>query len=74
VIFTATTELAASVYKDIAANIYSISLNGGNAVQVSKDGFNYSTVEMSSNGKYLYCLAAAAGDYKVYNLSKLGSV
>lgn len=71
VIFIATAEFNASAYKDVAANLYSISLSGGNAVQISKDGFNYYAVNRSNDGKYLYCLASAVANYKVYNLAKL---
>ena len=46
-------------------------VNGDKAVQISSDGYNYSDIAMSNNGKYLYCMAAVADNYKVYNESRL---
>ncbi len=71
VIFTAFVSRNESIYKDIAANIYSVSISGGNAVQFTKDGFDYTDLAVSNDGKFLYAQASATNNYKVYNLNKL---
>ncbi|MEP7107902.1 MAG: prolyl oligopeptidase family serine peptidase [Ferruginibacter sp.] len=71
VIFTATLNRDESIYKDVAASIYSVSPGAGNAIQLSKDGLDYTDLAVSNDGKYLYALASAADNYKVYSLNKL---
>ncbi len=53
IIFTATTELYSSAYKEPAYNIYSVSVNDGNVKSLAADGFEYSDVAASKDGKYI---------------------
>ncbi|MBL0355501.1 MAG: S9 family peptidase [Chitinophagaceae bacterium] len=71
IIFTATTELNKSVYKEPAYNIYSVSVNDAAFKKLTADEFEYSDVAASRDGKYLYCQSAFNNNYKVYNLQKL---
>ncbi len=70
IVFSATTEQNASAYKDVISNLYSISTEVSEAKQLTNDGFDYGSPSISSDGKYLICLASAANNYKVFNLSK----
>ncbi|MFT3681303.1 MAG: prolyl oligopeptidase family serine peptidase [Ferruginibacter sp.] len=71
VVFVATTEATAAAYKDVAAQVYAVPAGGGAITALTKDAFDYGDVAVSNDGKYLYCQAAAANNYKIYNLSKL---
>lgn len=70
IIFSATTEQNASAYKDVVSNLYSLSTQPSEAKQLTNDGFDYGNPSISSDGKYLICLASTANNYKVFNLSK----
>lgn len=71
IIFTATTELYASAFKEPAFNIYAVAVNDGNVRSLVADGFEYSDVSASKDGKYIYCQATALNNYKVFNLPRL---
>jgi dipeptidyl aminopeptidase/acylaminoacyl peptidase len=71
IIFTAAIDLNASAYKDIASNLYSIGVNDGSIKTLIADGFDYSSVTLSDDGKYLFCQVTANENYKIYNLGKL---
>ncbi|MBC7888739.1 MAG: S9 family peptidase [Ferruginibacter sp.] len=71
IVFTAVVNRNESIYQDITSGIFSVSVNGGGAVQLIKDGFDYTDLAVSSDGKFLYTQASVAGNYKVYNLNKL---
>lgn len=71
IIFSATKELTSAAFKDVVSNLFKVSVNGGDAVQLTNDGFDYSTAEFSADGKYLVCFSSAANNYKVYNQNKL---
>jgi len=71
IIFSATTELYTSAYKEPVFNIYSVSVNDGTVKPLVADGFEYSDVAVSKDGKYLYCQATVINNYKVFNLAKL---
>lgn len=71
IVFTATGELYSSAYKEPASNIYSVSINNAVIKTLVNDGFEYTDVAVSKDGKYLYCQSAANNNYKVYNLAKL---
>ncbi|MES2848656.1 MAG: S9 family peptidase [Bacteroidota bacterium] len=71
IIFTATTELFTSAYKEPAYNIYSVSVNDGAVKSLLADGFEYSDVSANEDGKYIYCQATVINNYKVFNLAKL---
>ncbi len=71
IIFSATKELTSAAYKDVISNLFKVSVNGGDAIQLTNDGFDYSIAEFSADGKYLVCFSSAANNYKVYNQNKL---
>ncbi len=71
IIFSATKELTSAAFKDVVSNLFKVSINGGDAVQLTNDGFDYSIAEFSADGKYLVCFSSAANNYKVYNQNKL---
>lgn len=71
IIFSATKELTSAAFKDVVSNLFKVSINGGEAVQLTNDGFDYSIAEFSADGKYLVCFSSAANNYKVYNQNKL---
>lgn len=71
IVFSATTELNASAYKDVISNLYKIPVQPGEATQLTKDGFDYGSPSISTDGKYLICFASAANNYKVFNLPKI---
>lgn len=71
IIFSATTERTSSAYKDVVSNLYKLSINGGDAVQITNDGFDYGNPSFTADGKYLVCLSSAANNYKVFNQNKL---
>lgn len=71
IIFIATTELNKAAYKEPADNIYIVSVNDATVKSIMADGFEYSDVAISRDGKYLYCEAVFYNNHKVYNLAKL---
>ncbi len=71
IIFSATTERTAAAYKDVVSNLYRLSIKGGDAVQLTNDGYDYGSPEFSGDGKYLLCVSSAANNYKVYNQNKI---
>ncbi len=71
IIFTATTELYSSAYKEPAYNIYSVSVNDSDVKTLVADGVEYKEVAASIDGKYIYCQATLLNNYKVFNLPRL---
>ena len=71
IIFTATTELYSSAYKEPSYNIYSVAVNDSRVKTLVADGVEYKEVVASSDGKYIYCQATVLNNYKVFNLSRL---
>jgi dipeptidyl aminopeptidase/acylaminoacyl peptidase len=71
IVFVATNEMNKSIYQDVVNNLYSVSLAGGNAVQLTNDGADYGSPALTADGKYLLCSATEANKYKVYYQNKL---
>jgi len=71
IIFTATTELYSSAYKEPSYNIYSVAVNGSHVKTLVADEVEYKEVVASSDGKYIYCQATVLNNYKVFNLPRL---
>lgn len=71
IIFSAVTDLNASAYKDVSSNLYSLGVNDGSIKTLIADGFDYGSITLSEDGKYLFCQALANENYKIYNLGKL---
>ena len=71
IIFTATTELYSSAYKEPSYNIYSVAVNDSHVKTLVADGVEYKEVVASSDGKYIYSQATVLNNYKVFNLSRL---
>lgn len=71
VIFSAATDFTSAAYLEPTTRLYRLSINGGDAVQLTTDRDEYGNPSFSPDGKYLFCLSAANNNNKVYNLSKL---
>ena len=71
IIFTATTELYSSAYKEPSYNIYSVAVNDSHVKTLVADGVEYKEVVASSDGKYIYSQATVLNNYKVFNLPRL---
>jgi len=71
VIFSATTDFTSGAFQDPTSHLYKLSINGGDAVQLTNDGNDYGNPSFSADGKYLFCMSSANNNNKVYNLSKL---
>jgi dipeptidyl aminopeptidase/acylaminoacyl peptidase len=71
ILFSATTEANTAAYQDPKSNIYTLSINGGDAKKIlSGDNLSFSAPKISADRKYLYVLKDTV-EYKTYNLSKL---
>lgn len=71
IIFSATKELTSAAHKDVISDLFKVSIKGGDAVQLTNDGFDYGNAQFSTDGKYLICNSSAANNYKVYNQNKI---
>jgi dipeptidyl aminopeptidase/acylaminoacyl peptidase len=71
IIFTATTELYSSAYKEPAYSIYSVTVNDSKVKKLAGDEFEYTDIAASTDGKFIYCKATVINNYKVYNLGRL---
>ncbi len=71
VIFVATTEAGTSAYQETISNLYSVSVNGGDAKQLTNDGDSYGSPKVSPDGKYLFATSSVSRNNKVYNLDYL---
>ena len=71
VIFSAGTDFTSAAFLDPTTQLYKLSINGGDATQLTKDGDDYGNPSFSPDGKYLFCLSSASNNNKVYNLPKL---
>jgi dipeptidyl aminopeptidase/acylaminoacyl peptidase len=71
VIFSATVDANSAAYQEPTSNLYKVSLNGGDATQLTNDKDSYNNPTFSKDGRYLFCRSEANNNYKVYNLSKL---
>ncbi len=71
VIFSAATDFTSAAFLDPTSQLYKLSINGGDAVQLTQDGDDYGSPSFSPDGKYLFCQASSNNNNKVYNLAKL---
>ncbi|HKB43953.1 MAG TPA: S9 family peptidase, partial [Chitinophagaceae bacterium] len=71
IIFSASVDANTAAYQEPASNLYKVSINGGDATQLTNEKNNYNNIAFSQDGRYLFCLSAANNNNKVYNLSKL---
>ena len=71
VIFSAATDFTSAAFLDPTSQLYKLSISGGDAIQLTKDGNDYSSPSFSADGKYLFCQSSANNNNKVYNLNKL---
>ncbi len=71
IIFSATTNMNSAAFQEPTSNLYKVSVNGGEASELIKDGNDYVNAILSADGKYLFCLKNANNNYKVYNQNKL---
>jgi dipeptidyl aminopeptidase/acylaminoacyl peptidase len=72
VVFSANIERNTSAFHDVATHLYKLDIAGGDASPLADDTLHsYGNATISPDGKYLYCIASAEGNYKVYNQGKL---
>jgi len=71
VIFVATTEAGTSAYQETISNLYSVSVHGGDAKQLTNDGDSYGSPQVSADGKFLFATSSVSRNNKVYNLDYL---
>lgn len=71
VVFSATTDANTAAYQEPTAQLFRLSIAGGDAVQLTSDGNNYTNPTFSPDGKYLLCQSEANNNNKVYNLANL---
>ena len=71
IIFSATKESGVAAYQEPAVNLYKVSLDGGDAQQLTNDGASYTDPQFSEDGKYLFCMSSAINNQQVYNLEQL---
>ncbi|MES1218422.1 MAG: S9 family peptidase [Bacteroidota bacterium] len=71
VVFTAFTNRNSAAYMEPTANLYRLSINAGDAVQLTNNNFDHSKPAFSTDGRYLFCMATEENVNKVYGLSKL---
>lgn len=71
IIFSATTESETAAYQEPVANLYRVSVDGGDATQLTNDGAHYTDPQLTRDGKYLFCLSTAANNKQLYNLEML---
>ncbi len=71
VIFSASTDYTTAAWQEPSTNLFRISIEGGDAVQLTKDGNDYGSPAFSKDGKFLVCLSSANNNKQIYNLSKL---
>jgi dipeptidyl aminopeptidase/acylaminoacyl peptidase len=72
IVFSANTERNTSAFHDVVTHLYKLDITGGDANKLINDTLHsYANAIVSPDGKYLYCIATAEGNYKVYNQGKL---
>jgi dipeptidyl aminopeptidase/acylaminoacyl peptidase len=71
IIFSATTESGTAAYQEPVANLYRVSVDGGDATPLTNDGAHYTDPQVSKDGKYLFCLSTATNNKQLYNLETL---
>ena len=70
-IFSASTELNQSAYKEPPYYLYEFSLISGETRRLAAGNYEYSSPFVSDDGKYLYCLQTEINNYKIYNQNRL---
>jgi Tol biopolymer transport system component len=71
IIFSATTDAGVAAYQEPVSNLYQVPVDGGDARQLTKDGYYYTDPQFTQDGKYLFCLSGAANNKQLYNLEYL---
>ena len=71
IIFSATTDAGVAAYQEPVSHLYKVSVDGGDAQQLTKDASSYSDPQFSPGGKYLFCLSGVANNKQLYNQEHL---
>ncbi len=71
VVFSATTDANTAAFQEPTAQLFKLSISGGDAVQLTSDGNSYTNPTFAPGGKYLLCQSEANNNNKVYNLANL---
>jgi dipeptidyl aminopeptidase/acylaminoacyl peptidase len=72
VVFSATTEAGTDAYHETTSNLYIVDVNGGDARQLTGDGYTYGgTPQFSPDAKFLFIESGVVNNNKVYNIDRL---
>jgi len=71
IVFVASPDRTSAAYQDPSYYLYKVGIQGGDAVQLTRDKSDYSNPAISIDGHYLLCTSSTNGNYKVYNQNKL---
>ncbi|MBK9727047.1 MAG: S9 family peptidase [Saprospiraceae bacterium] len=71
IIFSATTQSNTSAYQEPISQLYSVSINGSDAIQLTSDKLDYGNPIVSLDGNYLFCFSSTNNNNKVYNQNNL---
>lgn len=70
IVFSATTDYHTTAYQSSTSNLFKVNISGGKETQLTSDGFDYSAVDFSSDGKSLITTASENGN-KLYYINRI---
>jgi len=70
IVFSASTDYNTTAYQSSTSNLFQVNIQGGKETQLTSDGFDYATVDFSSDGKFLITSASENGN-KLYYVNRL---
>jgi dipeptidyl aminopeptidase/acylaminoacyl peptidase len=70
IVFSASTDYNTTAYQSSTSNLFQVNIQGGKETQLTSDGFDYATVDFSSDGKFLITSASENGN-KLYYINRL---
>lgn len=60
-----------AAYQEPASQLYKVSTDGGEAIKLTNDKYDYGNPQVTKDGKYLICYSTTVNNYKVYALNRL---
>jgi dipeptidyl aminopeptidase/acylaminoacyl peptidase len=71
IVFSASTDFNTGAYQEQSYHLYKVAVSGGDATKLTSDKFDYTSPQISDDGKYLLSYTSPNNNYKVYNDNKL---
>jgi len=71
IIFAASADANTAAFQYPTSHLYKVAVSGGDATQLTTDGFNYSSPTLSPDGKYLLTTSSVSKQYTIYNLGRI---